>query len=500
MNPKFNELLSRIHEISDLRSANAVLYWDQETNMPLGGARGRANQLATISRLSHEKFIDPAMGKLLEELAPECEQMDYDSFEASLVRVLQDDYNRQLKVPTELVTEMTRTGAEARLIWRKARAESQFAQFAPIFEKLLSLTHRYAECFAPFDHIYDPLLDRSEKGLTTKTLLSLFSTLKQEIVPLIKAISDKQDAVDDGVLHQHYDAQKQWDFGLEVVAALGYDMACGRQDRSTHPFTIGLAPGDVRITTRINPNFLSEGLFATIHENGHGLYMQGHDEVLARTPLYGGVSGAFHESQSRMWENLVGRSREFWDHWFPRLQGYFPEQLGSCDVATFYRAINKVIPSLIRVEADEVTYNLHIMLRCELEIEMLEGKLAVKDLPEAWNARFEDYLGLVPPNNREGCLQDIHWSGGLGGFAVYLLGNLYAAQMFETALEEMPDLKHQFAQGQYADLLGWYRKKLHGHGRKFTPGEMIMRITGKPLTVEAWVRHVQQKFGQIYGL
>jgi carboxypeptidase Taq len=468
--------------------------------MPRGGTQARAQQLATLSRLAHQKFTDEALGQLLEALKPVTAQMPYDSFEASLVRIMWDDFERQIKVPTELVVELTRTGAEARQAWREAREQNDFELFRPSFEKMLTLIRRYAECFKPYERVYDPLLDRAERGLTTSELLQLFATLKKEIVPLVKAIAAKSDAVDDRILWQAYAEQQQWEFGLEVARAFGYDMERGRQDRSTHPFTTSFSMGDVRITTRVNPNFLSEGLFATLHETGHGLYMQGHDRSLERTPLAYGISGGFHESQSRMWENLVGRSREFWVYWFPRLRDYFPAQLANCDAEKFYRAVNKVMPSLIRVEADEVTYNLHIMLRCELEIEMLEGRLPSKDVPQAWNAKLQEYLGITPPNDREGCLQDIHWSGGFGSFPSYLLGNLYGAQLFERALQDMPDLPHQFARGEYLPLLAWYRTNLHAHGRKFTPKEMIQRLTGKPLSVEPWARYVKGKFGEIYGV
>jgi carboxypeptidase Taq len=500
MHPKFNELLSRVHEIHDLRTAASILSWDQETQMPRGGAPARANQLATLNRLSHQKLTDEAMGQLLDELKPITEPMPYDSFEASLVRIVWDEFERMVKVPTELVVELTRTTTAAHEVWREAREKSAFELFRPVLEKLVGLIRRYAECFTPYERIYDPLLDRAERGLTTNDLLKLFETLKKEIVPLVKAIAGKSDAVDDSVLWQAYDEQKQWDFGLEVARAFGYDMERGRQDRSTHPFTTGFSMGDVRITTRVNPNFLSEGLFATLHETGHGLYMQGHDWSLERTPLAYGISGGYHESQSRMWENLVGRSREFWQHWFPRLRAYFPAQLAHCDVEQFYRAVNRVMPSLIRVEADEVTYNLHIMLRCELEIDMLEGRLPIKDLPQTWNAKVQKYLGITPPNDREGCLQDIHWSSGFGSFPSYLLGNLYGAQLFERALQDMPDLRQQFARGEYLPLLEWYRTNLHVHGRKFKPKEMTQRLTGKLLSVEPWARYVKGKFGEIYGV
>lgn len=500
MHPKFDALLARVHAIHDLRMATAVLSWDQETQMPRGGTAARANQMATLSRLSHQQLTDEAMGQLLAELKPLTADLPYDSFEASLVRIVWDEFERLVKVPTELVVELTRTAAEAHQVWRAAREQSAFELFRPTLEKLVELIRRYAECFKPYERIYDPLLDRAERGLTTNDLLALFATLKKEIVPLVKAIAENSQAVDDSVLWQAYDEQQQWDFGLEVARAFGYDLERGRQDRSTHPFTTGFSLGDVRITTRINPNFLSEGLFATLHETGHGLYMQGHDGSLERTPLAYGISGGYHESQSRMWENLVGRSREFWLHWFPRLQTYFPTQLAQCDAEKMYRAVNKVMPSLIRVEADEVTYNLHIMLRCELEIDMLECRLPIKDLPQAWNAKVQAYLGITPPNDREGCLQDIHWTGGFGSFPSYLLGNLYGAQLFERALQDLPDLRQQFARGEYLPLLAWYRTHLHAHGRKFKPQEMIQRLTGQPLSVEPWARYVKGKFGDIYGV
>ncbi len=517
MDPKFDELKSRLHEITDLRLASAVLNWDQETMMPEGGVRARANQISTLRRLAHQKFTSEEMGALLEDLKPAAAQMPYDSFEASLVRVTWDDFEKSVRVPAELVAEMSRAASEGQQIWQNARAQhnpvphaaragrrmpaaqGNFEMFRPALEKLLALTIRYAECFAPYESVYDPLLDRAEPGLKTSQLRPIFARMTEEIVPLVKAITNKGSVIDDSVLYQEYPEDKQWQFGLEVAKAFGYDLHRGRQDRSAHPFTTGFSINDVRITTRLDPRFFSMALFGTMHETGHALYMQGHDQSLERTPLASGASSGLHESQSRMWENLVGRSREFWQCWFPRLREHFPNQLAHSAVEKFYRAINKVEPSLIRVEADEVTYNLHIMLRFELEVELLEGRLDVKHLPAAWNAKMHEYLGVTPPDDAAGVLQDIHWSGGgFGGFPSYTLGNIYGPHLFERALHDMPDLRQQFALGEYLNLLTWYREHLHKWGRMLKPTELIQRITGQPLSVEPWIRYIKGKFGEIY--
>jgi carboxypeptidase Taq len=298
-----------------------------------------------------------------------------------------------------------------------------------------------------------------------------------------------------------YDEQKQWDFGVETITKMGYHWERSRQDKTLHPFTTSFGWGDVRITTRVYPNYMATALFGTLHEAGHAMYDMGVDKSLDRTPLYGGASAGIHESQSRMWENLVGRSYPFWQHFYPRLQEFFPSQLGNVPLEAFYKGINKVQPSLIRVEADEATYNLHIMLRMELEIAMIEGKLQVKDLPEAWNTRFQEYLGITPPDDTRGVLQDVHWSSGyIGYFPSYALGNLIGAQLWERILADIPDLPEQIRKGEFAPWLDWLRKKVHVHGDKFEPQDLIQRVTGSKIDPAPYVRYLTQKYSAIYGL
>jgi carboxypeptidase Taq len=321
------------------------------------------------------------------------------------------------------------------------------------------------------------------------------------LLPFVKAISERTDAVDDSVLHRTFEEQKQWDFGVQVIKDFGFDFTRGRQDKSVHPFTTSFSIGDVRLTTRVDPTYLPSALFGTLHECGHGLYEQGISSDLERTGLDDGASLGVHESQSRLWENLVGRSREFWSHYFPRLRQVFPDQLNSVDMEAFYRAVNRVEPSLIRVEADEVTYNLHILLRFELENEMLEGKVKIADMPEAWNAKMETYLGVVPPDDARGVLQDIHWSGGtLGYFPTYSLGNLMSVQFFDRAKVDIPSLPDQIAAGKFDELLGWLRENIHRHGRKYTPVELVRRVTGNDLTASNYIAYIKAKFSDIYGL
>jgi carboxypeptidase Taq len=348
--------------------------------------------------------------------------------------------------------------------------------------------------------VYDPLLDDYEPGLKTADVQAIFTVLRPQQVALIQEIGARP-PLDDSFLHQPYDTQKQWDFGVEVITSFGYDWNRGRQDKSPHPFSTSFGLDDVRITTRVYPNYLNPALFGTMHEAGHAMYEQGVDRNLERTPLAHGASLGLHESQSRMWENLVGRSLPFWEHFYPRLQQTFPEQLGQVDLMTFFKGANRVQPSLIRVEADEATYNLHIMLRLELEIALLEGSLEVKDLPEAWNANMQAYLGITPPDDALGVLQDIHWSIGLiGYFSTYALGNLIAAQIWERINADIPDLAGQIRQGEFAPLLGWLRQNIHKHGSKFEPQELVQRVTGSKIDPAPYIRYLRSKFGQIYGL
>jgi carboxypeptidase Taq len=494
-------LKERLSEIHYLGSAAAVLDWDQQTYMPPGGLHARAEQKAVLSKLSHNMFVDPEIGALLDKAEREAADLDPDDEDASLLRVTRRDYEKATRLPESLVTELSRTTSHAQEEWAKARAADDFDHFAPWLQKIVDLERRVAEALGYEDRLYDALLDQYEPGVTSKQLDAVFSTLKEETVPLAHAIFERVDQVDSSVLTRDYDPEKQREFAEAVLKDCGFDFDRGRQDRSVHPFCTHFSRGDVRLTTRYDRNFLPMALFGSLHEMGHGLYEQGTSPSLDGTALANGASLGVHESQSRLWENLVGRSRGFWSHYFPKLVGTFPTQLKGIDEEDFYRAINRVAPSLIRVEADEVTYNLHIILRYEMENALLEDRLAVKDAPDAWNAKMEEMLGLTPPNNREGILQDVHWSIGIMGyFPTYTLGNVLSAQLWEKALEEVECIPTDVKQAHFEPLLAWLRENIHQHGRKSLPQELIRRATGKPLETAPYVRYLKAKFGDIYGV
>ena len=498
---KLAELKKLLAPVADLQRASAVLGWDQQTFMPPRGARTRAEQLATLDSLAHRLFTDDEIGRLLDELADAAANLPDDSDEASLIRVTKREYDKAKRVPAALIEDISRTTSLALEAWTKARAESKFKTFQPDLEKIVDLEIQLANHLGYTDRIYDALLDEYEPEMTTAQVATIFEALKQELIPFARKIAEQADKVNDKCLHRTYDEKKQWDFGIDVIKRLGFDFESGRQDKSVHPFTTGFGLGDTRITTRVDKHFLPMALFGTIHETGHALYEMGYRPELERTPLAGGASLSVHESQSRLWENVVGRSRGFWKFFFPRLRKVFPRQLADQNVDSFYRAVNQVHPSFIRVEADEVTYSLHIMLRFELENDLVERKLKVADVPEAWNAKMKEYLGIVPPDDAHGCLQDIHWSGGsIGYFATYSLGSIFSVQLFEHALRDMPLLPSQIEQGEFGGLLKWLRTNLHQHGRKFTLDELAKKITGEPLTTRPYLRYLKKKFGDIYGV
>lgn len=503
MQDKLNELRARLQEVYDLQFAAALLYWDQATYMPPGGAEARGRQLATLSRLAQEKFIDPAVGHLLDDLRAYEASLPYEDDDASLIRVTRREYERAVKLPPEFVAEMNSHAARSFQVWTTARPANDFAALEPLLEKTLELSRRMAEHLGrPADgHIADPLIDQADYGMNVATLRPLFATLREQLVPLVAAIQ-QQPAPDDTFLHRHYPEQQQWDFGVQVIKRFGYDFQRGRQDKTHHPFMIKFSLGDVRITTRFREDDLGDGLFSTMHESGHAMYEQGINPAYDGTPLGGGTSAGVHESQSRLWENLVGRSRAFWSYYYPQLQAVFPEQLGDVSLDAFYRAINKVKPSLIRVDADEVTYNLHIIVRFELELALLEGTLAVKDLPEAWRASYRDTLGVAPPDDRDGVLQDMHWyAGQIGGvFQGYTLGNIMAAAFWQAAHAAHPEIDDEIANGQFGALLSWLRQNIHRHGSKFTAPELVERATGRPLSIEPYARYLHHKYGDIYHL
>ncbi|MCZ6676698.1 MAG: carboxypeptidase M32 [Candidatus Poribacteria bacterium] len=501
MESKLQELKTRLTEIDDLESAASLLHWDQTTYMPPGGASARARQMATLNRLAHEKFTDPAVGELLEALRDYEESLPHDSDEASLIRVTRHAYEKAAKVPPAFMAELHSHGSESYQVWTKARPDNDFGAVQPYLEKTLDLSRQFADFFPGYAQIADPLIDFPDEGMTVSIIRPLFATLREQLVPIVQAIADAP-PVDDSCLHQTFPEAQQLAFGTDVIKRFGYDFERGRQDKTHHPFATKFSLGDVRITTRSREDDLSEALFSTMHEAGHGMYEQGICMDFEGTPLANGTSAGVHESQSRLWENIVGRSRGFWRFFYPKLQSTFPDQLRRVPMETFYRAINKVERSLIRTDADEVTYNLHVMLRFDLELDLLEGTLAVSELPDAWRERFQADFGIVPPDDRDGVLQDVHWyAGTIGGcFQGYTLGNILNAQFFETALNAHPEITSEIEAGEFGTLHGWLKENIYQHGSKYTAPELIERVTGGPLRIEPYIRYLRSKYGELYPL
>jgi len=498
---KLKELKERLREVDDLRMAAAVLNWDQSTYMPPEGAPARGRQLATLGRLAQEKFTDKAIGRLLDKLQPWSEEQSYGSDEASLIRVTRRQYERATKVPPAFTSEFYNHVAQSYSAWVQARPAGDFDAMRPYLEKTVDLSRQLANFFPGYDHIADPLIDFSDYGMNVEILRPLFADLRRQLLPLVEAIADRE-PIDDGALYQNYPEDAQLAFGQDVITRYGYDFERGRQDKTAHPFMTKFSLGDVRITTRVKEDDLREALFSTLHEAGHALYEQGIRRDLEATPLASGTSAGMHESQSRLWENLVGRSRPFWECFYPRLQETFPGQLGDVSLEDFYRAVNKVERSLIRTDADEVTYNLHVMIRFDLGLDLLEGDLAVRELPEAWDARYESDLGRRPPGDGDGVLQDVHWYAGTvgGAFQGYTLGNVMAPLFFEEARAAHPQIDKEMARGKFDTLRGWLQENVYRHGSKFTAAELVERITGSPLSTEPYLDYLREKFGEIYDL
>ena len=497
------ELQTHLAEVKALGEAAAVLGWDQQTYMPPGGAPARASQLTALSRVVHQKMTGDETARLLDRAERDSADNDPDSDEAAYVRVARRDFDLATRVPEALVAELTRVTTLAHEAWAGAREASDWQAFAPWLEQILDLTRQQADHLGHGGERYDALLDQYEPGMTTAQVRAMFEAIKPDSVVLVQAIAAQgPDAVDDSILFRDFDEEKQRRFGEAVVKQLGFDWQRGRQDRAVHPFCTSFGRDDVRITTRFDRNFLPMALFGSIHETGHALYEQGFAERYAGNFLGDAASLGFHESQSRLWENLVGRSRPFWERFYPDLREAFPEALGDVDLPAFYRAINKVEPSLIRVEADEVTYNLHILLRFEMEQALLSGEVSVADAPAAWNAKTEQYLGLTPPDDAQGILQDVHWSSGsLGYFPTYSVGNLLSVQIYDRAESDLGGrLSDQIAAGEFAPLLGWLRENVHQWGRKYRPAELVQRITGGPLDPAPYLKYLKTKFGAIYGV
>lgn len=501
MEKKLAELKQRLSEVNDLNMAGAVLGWDQQTYMPSGGAAARGRQMATLGKIAHEKFTDARVGQLLDDLRAHGESLPYDSDDASLIRVARQQYERLTKVPGSLLAQLTAHASEGYQVWAAARPANDFAKTRPYLEKTLDYSRQMADCFPGYAHIADPLIDFSDQGMKATDIQRVFGELRQQLVPLVQAIAN-QEVIDDHCLHQSYPEAEQLAFGTAVATAFGYDFQRGRQDKTHHPFATKFSIGDVRITTRVNENDLTDCLFSVLHEAGHGMYEQGISLALEETTLNSGTSAGVHESQSRLWENIVGRSRGMWSHYYPQLQATFPTQLGNVSLDTFYRAINKVQPSLIRTEADEVTYNLHVMIRFDLELALLEGTLAIKDLPEAWHARYQSDLGLHAPSDVNGVLQDVHWYGGVigGAFQGYTLGNILSGLFYDQALQAHPTIPAEIAQGQFGTLHRWLIENIYQHGSKLTANELIERVTGGPLRIEPYMAYLRGKFGELYNL
>lgn len=499
MGRHFAELTTRLAEIIDLNRAESVLAWDQETYMPAGGGLARSQHLSTLAKLTHERAVAPALGRLIGSAGREPD-VRKSATKGALVREAKRSYDRLTKLPTEFVAEVSRTRSLAQRAWVDARKRSDFAAFAPWLKKNLDNARRTADYYGWSDHPYDALLDVYEPGMTAAEVRRVFADLRDQTVPLVRAIAPVARKVTDAAVHGRFPRAEQEAFAAEVARQIGYDFERGRMDYSTHPFCTEFSRDDVRITTRADEGFFNTMLFSVLHEAGHATYEQGIAPALERTPLGGGASLGMHESQSRLWENLIGRSRPFWAHFYPQLQARFP-RFRRVPLEAFYRAINRVQPSLIRIEADELTYNMHIFVRFELELALLEGSLKVKDLPEAWNAKYRDYLGLTPPDDAHGCLQDIHWSIGLVGyFPTYTLGNIISVQLFERVLKDIPDLNARMARGEFGALMGWLNEHVHRHGRRYRPNELLKRATGRALTAEPYVTYLRTKFGDIYGL
>ena len=500
MSDPITALRNHLAPIHDLNAAAQVLSWDQETYMPSGGAEARAQQLSTLHTVAHERFVDDTTGALLDAASEALSGDGTDPQQVHLVRVTRRDYERARRVPSNLVAQLSSAVSKAKQAWKAARTDDDFETFAPHLQNLVDLTVEKAHAIGYPSEPYDALLEEYEPGMTTEEVVASFDALRPELVELVDAIADAPQ-LDDDPLHRFYPKDAQTTFGEARMADLGYDFARGRQDESAHPFTTSFGTGDVRVTTRYDERFFPTAFFSMLHEAGHGIYEQGIHPDLKRTPLGEAASLGIHESQSRLYENMVGRSRAFWAYAFPLAQDAFPDALGDVSGDAFYRAINRVEPSLIRVEADEVTYSLHIMLRFELERGLINGSVAVSDLPHLWRERMDAFLGVVPKTDANGVLQDVHWSlGAFGYFPTYALGSLMSAQIMDAIRADHPTLDEQFAAGQFDTLLDWLRTHIHQHGSMFDAPDLLKRATGQTLTPEPWLGYVREKFGALYNL
>jgi len=495
MNP-IEELKKEFSEITRLNHIRSLLGWDEQVNLPPGSFGGRAEQSALMSKIVHGRLISDKIGNLIKE----CEKLDnLDLIDAAFIREAKRDYDQEVKLPTKLVEEISKTASLGHAKWVEARKKDDFSLFQPLLEKMIGLQIQVAEKLDTHPDPYSTLIDLYEPGATYDWITKIFSKSKQDLNKIIKKLNTSTDKPDFSILTQKWDVNKQWNFSIEVIKGLNYDFNKGRQDKSAHPFTTSLSSTDTRFTTRINENFFSTCVFGSIHECGHALYDMGFKKEIHDNILANGCSMGIHESQSRMWENIVGRSKEFWKYWYPKLEKSFPSNLKGISMEDFHRSINTVQPSLIRVDADEVTYGMHVILRFELERDIIEGKVNVSELPEIWNSKMEDLLGITPPNNADGVLQDVHWSGGaFGYFPTYFLGNLYGAQFYKKALKEHPSLPGEYEKGNYSNLLAFVRENIHQYGRIYQAKDLITRVTGEDLNPDYFIEYLEKKFYPIY--
>jgi carboxypeptidase Taq len=487
------ELKHRLARLTDLRRAEAVLVWDMQVFMPPGGAPSRAAQLGTLEELIHERLVDDRFGEIFEELEPYAESLPHDSDDACLIRVARYDWDRARRVPTELAVEFAETAAESYDVWVGAREDSDFAAFRPSLERMIDLRRRYIECFAPYDDAYDVLLEDFEPGMRTSQVREIFAVLTPALRELVAASATTDD---DTFMRGPFPVPQQDQLSRELCEAFGATWDQFRLDTTVHPFETTFGLGDVRLTSRYSEHDLLS-LFTAMHECGHGLYEWGVSPSLERTPLCQGVSSTLHESQSRLWENIVGRSLPFWRWFYPRLQGAFPGPLGTVSLEDFHRAVNRVRRSFVRVDADETSYGLHVILRFELEQELVTGRLAVKDLPDAWNSRFEELVGIPVPDDAHGVLQDAHWSGGgFGYFPTYLLGTVLSVQIWERASAAIPTLWEQIERGEFAELHAWLRETIYSLGRKLTPAQTIEHAVGGPIDPQPYLAYLRGKLAE----
>lgn len=490
-----------VQKINHYQEAIGVLQWDLRTGAPRKGMDSRSEVIGMLSTEMFKMSTSDEMGQYLEALSKP-EMFDaLNNIQKKMVIECKKEYDRSVKIPSELYQEYVVLTSQAESIWEEAKEESDFARFQPFLEKIIDLNRQFIALWGVKETPYDTLLDLYEPDMTVSKLDQVFSELRQKLVPLVSAIQHSSNKPDSSILYGDFDQEKQRKFSQFILEQMGYDFKAGRLDKSAHPFATGLNPGDVRITTNFYPNDLTFSLFSSIHEGGHALYEQNISSDLQGTLLCTGTSMGIHESQSRLWENMIGRSRSFWSRYYADLQQYFPMAFSNATVDEFYRAINEVKPSLIRIEADELTYNLHIMIRYELEKMLFNEQLKADDLPEAWNSKYKEYLGVTPSNDREGVLQDVHWAGGaFGYFPSYSLGNMYAAQIMNKMEQELPETEQYIAKGDLIPLKKWLSDKVYQYGKLLTPYEIITKVTGEELNPSYLVEYFEGKYKEIYRL